>query len=67
MTRLHLDNVAERILKSFQNPGWRQHGLGRHFFEGQRGLELGVCLAFWFDQCLLILTDECSCSEDATT
>jgi hypothetical protein len=26
MRRLHLDNVAERILKNFQNPGWRKHG-----------------------------------------
>ncbi len=28
------------------------HGLGRHSCEGQGGLESGVCLAFWFDQCL---------------
>jgi hypothetical protein len=26
MTRLHLDNVAELIVKNFQNPGWRKHG-----------------------------------------
>jgi hypothetical protein len=26
MTRLRLDNVAERILKNFQNLGWRKHG-----------------------------------------
>jgi hypothetical protein len=24
--RLHLDHVAERIVKNFENPGWRKHG-----------------------------------------
>ena len=26
MTRLHLDNVAELIVRNFQNLGWRKHG-----------------------------------------
>jgi hypothetical protein len=41
MTRLHLDNVAEPILKNFQNPGWGKHGGGVHVMVG--GLDSGGC------------------------
>jgi hypothetical protein len=26
MTRLHLDDLTELILKNVENPGWRKHG-----------------------------------------